>query len=126
MLKTKRKGEPTLQTFDCVMKPVAPGTKSRARMMRGVEWEIPKILAEILTVGLARIQSLSKQQNHARCAIEAAHLQSLPALLAEFDPEALDRYWSTQRMAFIQKSCADDLTAFERTWAALSNVLDAR
>jgi hypothetical protein len=123
--KTKRKSISYI--FDCEESlPIAPGTKSKARMLRGSEWEIPGILAEILAKGLQRIASLSRSGNVERCAVEADHLCNLPGLLAEFDPGVLDHYWNVQRIAYIKKSARADAAAFKPMWKALAEVFQAR
>ena len=126
MLETKKKGNSTLQSFTCEMRPVPPGTKRRGpRPLRGSEWAIPDILVNILRTGLHRIQALGKNGNAERCAIEAEHLQSLSTLLLEFDPEVLDRYWNVERPAFIQKSSPEEVAEFETLWKDLAQVLQA-
>jgi hypothetical protein len=124
MLGTEKKRKSTLQVFTCEMRPVPPGTKRRGpRPLRGSEWAIPPILVQILTTGLRRIQALGQNRNPERCAIEAEHLQSLPALLVDFDPEVLDRYWNTERIAFMEKSSPEERTDFEPLWQDLGDVL---
>ena len=126
MIKIKQKGEPSLQVIHCVRKPVPPGTKRRGpRPMRGSEWAIPPILAQIISTGLRRIQALGQNGNPERCAIEAEHVQSLPPILVEleFDPEVLNRYWNVERVAFVEKSIAEETSDFQPLWANLAQVL---
>jgi hypothetical protein len=124
MLETKKKEKSPLQAFTCEMRPVPPGTKRRGpRPLRGSEWAIPPILVQIVATGLRRIQALGQNRNPERCAIEAAHLQSLPALLLDFDPEVLDRYWNAERIAFMQNSPPEELTELEPMWKDLAEVL---
>jgi hypothetical protein len=127
MLKAKKKGQSTLQAFDCVLMPVPPGTKRRGpRPLRGSEWALPPILLEIITTGLQRIHALGQTGNSQRCAIEANHLSHLPGLLVDFDPEVLDHYWNVERIAFMDQSSREDLAAFEPMWTALAKVLQER
>jgi hypothetical protein len=127
MLEVKKKSQSTLQRFECEMHPVPPGTKRRGpRPLRGSEWDLPPILVEIVTTGLRRIQEMGPTGDAQRCAIEAEHVQHLPALLYEFDPEVLEKYWTIERAAFIQQSSNEDVKAFEPLWAALAEVLQQR
>ena len=126
MAAKRKKHKPVSYVFDCEMIPVPPGTKSKARLLRGSEWEIPGILAEILAMGLQRIAALGQSGNAKRCAVEADHLSNLPALLAEFDPDVLDHYWNVQRAAFIKRSLRKDAAAFKPMWKALGEVFKAR
>ena len=124
MLETKKKGKSTLQVFTCEMRPVPPGTKRRGpRPLRGSEWGIPPILVQLLTTGLRRVQTLGQNGNPQHCAIDAEHLQSLPALLVDFDPDVLDRYWNVERIAFMHKSSPEELAEFEPLWKDLADVL---
>jgi hypothetical protein len=124
MLETKKKAKSTLQVFTCEMRPVPPGTKRRGpRPLRGSEGAIPPILVQILTTGLRRIQTLGQNRNSERWANEAEHLHCLPALLVDFDPEVLDRYWNAERIAFMRKSSPEELTDFEPLWRDLADVL---
>lgn len=124
MLEAKKKGQSTLQAFTCEMRPVPPGRKRRGpRPLRGSEWAIPPILVQILTTGLRRIQALGQSRNPERCAIGADHLRSLPALLVDFDPEVLDRYWNAERIAFMQECSPEELAEFEPLWKDLAEVL---
>ncbi|MBI2803925.1 MAG: hypothetical protein HYX68_02965 [Planctomycetes bacterium] len=123
MLETKKKRQQTLQVVDLVRKPVAPGTKRRGpRPLRGSEWGLPPVLVDILNTGLRRLQSLD---NPARCAIEAEHLQSLPALLVDFDPEVFEKYVNVDRLAFIAKSSRKEIADFEPAWARLAEIVQA-
>jgi hypothetical protein len=95
-------------------------------MLRGSEWAIPGILAEILAAGLQRIAALGQSGNAARCAVEADHLRHLPALLAEFDPGVLDHYWDVERVAYIEKSSRAHMAAYKPMWKALAKVFQSR
>ena len=126
-MRNAKKAQPTLQVFNCEMRPVPPGTKRRGpRPLRGCEWAIPGILVAILKTGLERIAALSKSADPAACALEAEHLRHLPALLAEFDPEVLDHYWNIERIGFMQQALPAAATAFEPLWKDLGEVLEAR
>ena len=126
MLEVKKKGRSTLQRFECVMHPVPPGTKRRGpRPLRGSEWALPPILVDIVVTGMRRIQEMGRAGNAQRCAIEAEHVQHLPALLYEYDPEVLQHYWNVERPAFKEKSSAEESAAFEPLWQALGDVLQA-
>jgi hypothetical protein len=125
--KKKSKHKPTLQVLEWDESlPIAPGTRSRARMLRGCEWAIPGILTQILNTGLQRIAVFGQSGKAERCAVEAEHLRHLPGLLADFDAEVLDRYWNVERPAYVQKSSRADLKAFESMWADLAEVFEAR
>ena len=116
MLEVKKKGRSTLQRFECVMHPVPPGTKRRGpRPLRGSEWALPPILVDIVVTGMRRIQEMGRAGNAQRCAIEAEHVQHLPALLYEYDPEVLQHYWNVERIGEM----------FEPLWQALGDVLQA-
>src|ERR1700722_12803625 len=120
MLEVKKTTRSTLQRFECVMRPVPPGTKRRGpRPLRGSEWGLPPILVEIVSTGLRRIQEMGPTGNAQRCAIEAEHVQHLPALLYEFDPEVLQHYWNVERPAYCGKSSAEETAAFEPLWQTL-------
>jgi hypothetical protein len=43
--------------------------------------------------------------------------------LVDFDPEVLDRYWNTERIAFMEKSSPEERTDFEPLWQDLGDVL---
>jgi hypothetical protein len=83
--------------------------------------EIAAIVLEILQWGLLDIRNHGWGGDAARCAVEADHLHNLPALLTDFQPEALKYYWEVERPLFIEKSSAEEVTHFEELWDELSH-----
>ena len=127
MIPNDAKSPPRAHGFEVKMRPLPPGTKRRGpRPLRGSEWALPPILVDIVNTALRRIQALGLEQQAARCAVEAEHVQSLVALLVDFDPEVLERYCVVEREAFKRKSTPAELADFEPLWASLDSVLRAR
>jgi hypothetical protein len=87
--------------------------------------ELLDALAEVLTTAILRIRAAAYQNDSARCAVEADHVEAdhvhnLPALLRRCDIDGVRFYWNTERTAFVEQSTGVDTAAFQTAWNTIS------
>jgi hypothetical protein len=82
--------------------------------------EVPRIVLEILRLGLLRIRADGWAGKAAACAREADHIHNLPELLeSKCKKSLLLYYWHTTRPCFIEECGGKDVGMFESLWAEL-------
>jgi hypothetical protein len=81
--------------------------------------DVAEVLLAILGQGVLQARTFGWSGDTVRAAVEADHVHNLPGLIANFTPEQLDYYWTTERPGYLRHSGPAQVAPFQPLWERL-------